>query len=115
MNNLFDMTGKVALVTGASSGLGRHFAFTLADAGATVAVAARRDDKIAEVASEIAAGGGQAATELIDQSDAVPVDQLSKVAVRTSALALRTQQCTYFVRHRGRVDTELVRKKNIII
>ena len=39
MNNLFDMAGKVALVTGASSGLGRHFALTLADAGATVAVA----------------------------------------------------------------------------
>ena len=66
MNKLFDMTGRVALVTGASSGLGRHFALTLADAGATVAVAARRDDKIAEVASEIAAGGGQAVRVALD-------------------------------------------------
>ena len=62
----FDMTGKVALVTGASSGLGRHFALTLADAGAAVAVAARRDDKIAEVASEIAAAGGQAIRVALD-------------------------------------------------
>ena len=59
MKNRFDLTGKVALVTGGSSGLGRHFALTLAAAGAAVAVAARRDDKVAEVASEIAAAGCQ--------------------------------------------------------
>ena len=44
MTNLFDLTGKHALVTGASSGLGRHFAGTLAAAGAKVSVAARRQD-----------------------------------------------------------------------
>ena len=66
MKNRFDLTGKVALVTGGSSGLGRHFALTLAAAGAAVAVAARRDDKVAEVASEIAAAGGQVVRVALD-------------------------------------------------
>ena len=66
MKKRFDMTGKVALVTGASGGLGRHFALTLADAGAAVAVAARRDDKVAEVASDIASAGGQAVRVALD-------------------------------------------------
>lgn len=56
----FDMTGKVALVTGASGGLGRHFAGVLAGAGAHVAVAARRADKVAEAVTEIEATGGRA-------------------------------------------------------
>ena len=60
MVNVFGLTGKIALVTGASSGLGRHFALTLARAGASVAVAARREDKVAAVVSEIVEQGGEA-------------------------------------------------------
>ncbi|NBR90292.1 MAG: SDR family NAD(P)-dependent oxidoreductase [Rhodobacteraceae bacterium] len=41
----FDLEGKLALVTGASSGLGQHFARTLAGAGARVGIAARRRDQ----------------------------------------------------------------------
>ena len=55
----FDISGEVALVTGASSGIGRHFAELLAAAGARVALAARRADRLAELAREIEAKGGQ--------------------------------------------------------
>jgi NAD(P)-dependent dehydrogenase (short-subunit alcohol dehydrogenase family) len=54
----FDISGQVALVTGASSGIGRHFAEVLALAGAKVALAARRVDRLAELAREIEAQGG---------------------------------------------------------
>ena len=54
------LTGQVALVTGASAGLGRHFALTLAGAGAVVAVAARRTERLADVVAEIEAAGGSA-------------------------------------------------------
>jgi NAD(P)-dependent dehydrogenase (short-subunit alcohol dehydrogenase family) len=55
----FGIAGQVALVTGASSGIGRHFAALLAAAGAKVALAARRVDRLAELAREIEAAGGQ--------------------------------------------------------
>lgn len=48
----FDLRGKLALVTGASSGLGRHFASTLARAGAEVGIAARRRDRLIKMAEE---------------------------------------------------------------
>lgn len=50
---MFDLTGKVAVVTGASAGLGRGEAIALARQGADVAIIARRADKLNEVASEI--------------------------------------------------------------
>lgn len=56
----FDLTGEVALVTGASRGLGRHLALLLAAAGASVAVAARRVDLLEDLAGGIEADGGRA-------------------------------------------------------
>lgn len=68
--SLFSLANRTALVTGASSGLGRHFAHVLAGAGATVVVAARRMDKLEEVVSEISEKGGQAlAVEMDVTSD----------------------------------------------
>ena len=65
----FDLTGKVALVTGASSGLGRHFALTLARAGAKVAVTARRQGPLQDLAAEIAAFDGRALPLALDVTD----------------------------------------------
>jgi NAD(P)-dependent dehydrogenase (short-subunit alcohol dehydrogenase family) len=56
----FDLAGEVALVTGASSGIGRHLADLLAAAGAAVGLAARRVELLDDLAREIAAGGGRA-------------------------------------------------------
>jgi NAD(P)-dependent dehydrogenase (short-subunit alcohol dehydrogenase family) len=71
----FDLTGQVALVTGASSGIGRHFAELLAAAGAKVALAARRVDRLAELAREIGAAGGNSLPIACDvtRSDSVAV------------------------------------------
>jgi len=63
-----DLKGRIALVTGASQGIGRACALELARAGATVALAARNETKLAEVAAEIEAAGGQAAIFRLDVS-----------------------------------------------
>ena len=68
--SLFDVTGKVALVTGASSGLGQHFAQTLAAAGATVVAAARRTDRLEALVARVAADGGRAIAVPLDVTDA---------------------------------------------
>jgi 3-oxoacyl-[acyl-carrier protein] reductase len=61
-----DLKGRTALVTGASQGIGRACALELAKAGATVALAARNEVKLAEVAREIEAAGGTAAAFALD-------------------------------------------------
>lgn len=65
-----DLTGDVALVTGATSGLGRRFARTLAAAGASVVACGRRVERLDEVVAEITAAGGHAVGVPLDVSDA---------------------------------------------
>jgi len=67
----FSLAGQVALVTGASSGLGRAFAGFLADAGASVVLAARRADKCAEAADEI---GGDTLPVALDVTDPAGIE-----------------------------------------
>ena len=69
-NFSIDLTGQVALVTGASAGLGVRFARTLAAAGAKVAVTARRLDRLEELAAEITAAGGVCEPIVLDVTDA---------------------------------------------
>jgi 3-oxoacyl-[acyl-carrier protein] reductase len=59
-STLFDLSGAVALVTGASSGLGRRFALVLAEHGASVVLVARRKERLEALAAEIEAAGGRA-------------------------------------------------------
>ena len=64
-----DLTGRVALVTGTTAGLGRRFALVLAKCGARVAVTGRRVDRLEALALEIRAAGGTALPVAIDMTD----------------------------------------------
>ncbi len=70
---MFSLTDKVALVTGASRGIGRATSLALAEAGAKVAVTSRTLDKLAVLATEIKQAGGQALAVPMDVSDAASV------------------------------------------
>ena len=74
-DDTFSLEGRNALVTGASSGLGRHFAKVLARAGARVAIAARRTDRLDEVKREIEAAGGKATAVALDVTDPASVQR----------------------------------------
>jgi NADP-dependent 3-hydroxy acid dehydrogenase YdfG len=67
------LTGKVAIVTGASSGIGEATALALADKGATVAIAARRRDRLDDLAQRITEKGGQVLAITADVSDEAQV------------------------------------------
>jgi len=73
MHNRFDLTGQVALVTGAGGGLGSHFAQVLAAAGAHVALAGRTDKTLSASAEAIHAAGGHALVVPMDVSDEASV------------------------------------------
>jgi 3-oxoacyl-[acyl-carrier protein] reductase len=66
---MFSLKGRVALVTGASSGLGKQFARALADNGAAVALVARRADRLADLQKSIEAAGGRAVAIEADVTD----------------------------------------------
>jgi NAD(P)-dependent dehydrogenase (short-subunit alcohol dehydrogenase family) len=74
MADLFALSGRHALVTGASSGLGRHFAGVLATAGATVTVAARREAALAETVGSIREAGSKAQAVRMDVTDATSIE-----------------------------------------
>jgi NAD(P)-dependent dehydrogenase (short-subunit alcohol dehydrogenase family) len=74
-HGLFSLAGSTALVTGASSGLGQHFARVLAGAGAAVVLAARRMERLRELEAEIRAAGGKAWAVALDVTDRASVNR----------------------------------------
>src|SRR5271154_5861981 len=81
-------SNKVALVTGASQGIGRAIALRLAQDGFHVALAARNEDKLKQVAAEIATAGGQAEVFVLDIAN--------EESIKTTAKAVLT--------HYGKLD-----------
>jgi len=79
MNKLF--SGKTAIITGASSGIGRAAALTLARSGAAVVIQARRKERLDELASEIIANGGKALSVVGDAGVQADIDALLDCAL----------------------------------
>src|SRR5579884_2559120 len=75
------LEGRVALVTGASQGIGRACALCLAGQGAKVALAARNNDKLQQVEAEIAAAGGEAASFTMDVAQEEQIKSATKAAL----------------------------------
>ena len=105
--NMFNLAGKVALVTGASQGIGRETALALAEAGANVALAARSEEKLVTLAEEIAARGSAAFAVKMDVADVEQVKTgfkavlekfgkldilVNNAAITRDGLAIRTEQ-----------------------
>ena len=76
-----NLEGKTAFITGASQGIGRACALSLAKMGARIALAARNETKLEAVAAEIAAGGGQAKSFVMDVSDEASIQTTAKAAI----------------------------------
>ncbi len=104
---MFSLKNKVALVTGASQGIGRDTALALAEAGAKVAVAARNEEKLTALVKEIVAAGGEALAVKMDVGDAEQVKAgfkqvvekfgrldilVNNAAITRDGLALRMKQ-----------------------
>src|ERR1700743_306888 len=75
------LNGRIALVTGASQGIGRACALELARAGATVALAARNLDKLTGVAAEVTAAGGKAHAFALDVASEESIKECAKAAI----------------------------------
>ena len=80
-HDLYDMTGKVAVITGAGRGIGEGIATVLADAGAAVVCAARRTAEVERVAADIRAAGGRALAVTTDVTDKNAIAALAQAAV----------------------------------
>jgi len=104
---MFSLKDKVAVVTGASQGIGRDTALALAEAGAKVAVAARNEEKLAALVSDISAAGGEALAVKMDVADAEQIKAgfkavlakfgrldilVNNAAITRDGLALRMKQ-----------------------
>lgn len=94
------LDGQVVLIFGASSGIGRAAAVAFAEAGAAVALAARRGSQLAELAAELGTSGHQALAlptdvghrDQVDRAVAATVERFGRIDVMVNAAGLNTQQ-----------------------
>src|SRR5436305_2126512 len=85
----FDLSGKVAVVTGGNTGLGEAFCKALAEVGAHVAIAARTHERSAEVAQAIEAAGGRAMVVDVDVTQHAKVENMdARVTVQLHTIAI---------------------------
>lgn len=82
-SNLFDLTGKVAIIMGASKGIGEAIAHTYAAAGASVVVSSRKQDAVEAVAAQIREAGGQALAVAAHMGNREAVENLVQRTVET--------------------------------
>lgn len=106
-NNSTDLAGRVALVTGASAGLGARFARVLAASGAKVALCARRKDRLEALAAQINAAGGEALAVPMDATDAPSIF----AAVATAEAAFGTVDI--LVNNAGIPDAQRAHKMSV--
>lgn len=83
MSDLFDITGKVAIVTGASRGIGQAIAAQLAAAGAKVVISSRKQEGLDEVAAELRATGGDVLAMAAHNGDKAALRALAAAAIST--------------------------------
>lgn len=83
MNTLFSLKGKVVLVTGASSGLGAHFAQVVSGAGAKVVIAARRVERLQVLAEQLRTQGGEVIAVALDVTSRASVEAAFELAQQT--------------------------------
>ncbi|MGF6318042.1 SDR family NAD(P)-dependent oxidoreductase [Pseudomonas frederiksbergensis] len=83
MSTLFSLKGKVVLVTGASSGLGEHFAQLVSGAGAKVVIAARRVERLQALAEQLRGQGGEVITVALDVTARASVEAAFDLAQQT--------------------------------
>ncbi len=102
-----DLSGRVALVTGASSGLGARFARTLAAAGATVVATARRVDRLEQLCTDIAADGGTAVPMALDVADA------AQIAAVVEAATVDVGLVSILVNNAGVVDAQRAHRMDV--
>ena len=76
LQSLFNLSGKIACVTGASTGIGRTMAYSLAKAGASVVVTARREELLAQTADQIKSEGGHSSYVVAELKDTKYIPKL---------------------------------------
>lgn len=96
----FDLSGRTALVTGASGGLGAHFARVLAEAGAEIIITARREAELGAVAQQIRHAGGRCSTAVVDVTDAADIRKLGAALAEVDIVVNNAG----LVRERGALD-----------